>query len=86
MVKKYVKKPVVVKAIRWDGENKVEIQKFMNCYLDENSLRKQLIIPTLEGNHIASVGDYIIKGVKGEFYPCKPDIFWQTYEEAEKDG
>ena len=40
-----------------------------------------LIIKTLEGEHLASIGDYIIKGVKGEFYPCKPDIFEQTYEQ-----
>jgi len=42
-----------------------------------------IIIPTLEGDMIASTGDYIIKGVNGEFYPCKPDIFKKTYEEVE---
>ena len=42
-----------------------------------------LLIRTLEGDHIASVGDYIIKGIKGEIYPCKPDIFEKTYEEVE---
>ncbi len=41
---------------------------------------EQLIIPTLEGDHIAQVGDYIIRGVAGECYPCKPDIFNKTYE------
>jgi len=41
------------------------------------------IIPTLEGDHTANVGDWIIKGVAGEFYPCKPDIFKQTYEPVE---
>ena len=85
MAKKYVKKPVVIEAVQWDGNNKVEIQRFMHCYLDENTIWQTLTIPTLEGNHIASVGDYIIKGVKGEFYPCKPDIFWQTYDLVE-DG
>ena len=85
MAKKYVKKPVVIEAVRWDGNNKVEIQRFMKCYLDENTIWQTLTIPTLEGSHIASVGDYIIKGVKGEFYPCKPDIFWQTYDRVE-DG
>lgn len=39
-------------------------------------------IPTLEGDHIANIGDWIIKGVKGEFYPCKPDIFAATYDPA----
>jgi hypothetical protein len=43
-----------------------------------------LVIPTLEGEHTASIGDYIIRGVKGEFYPCKPDIFMATYEEVEE--
>lgn len=42
----------------------------------------ELTIPTLEGNHIVKHGDFIIKGVKGEFYPCKPDIFKATYEEV----
>lgn len=45
-----------------------------------------LMIKTLEGEHKASVGDYIIKGVNGEFYPCKPDIFLATYEEVIEDG
>lgn len=80
MIKKYRKKPVVIEAVQWDGSNKVEIQLFMNKYLDEYSRRKELIIPTLEGKHIASLGDFIIKGVHGEFYPCKPDIFAKTYE------
>ena len=42
----------------------------------------ELTIPTLEGDHLARHGDFIIKGVQGEFYPCKPDIFLETYEEA----
>jgi hypothetical protein len=86
MIKKYRKKPVVIEAVQWDGTNKVEIQHFMNRYLDENSIRHHLIIPTLEGDHFASVGDYIIKGVHGEFYPCKPDIFSETYEEVGADN
>ena len=45
----------------------------------------ELTIPTLEGNHTAKHGDYIIRGVKGEFYPCKPDIFEQTYERVEEE-
>lgn len=75
---KYRKKPVVVDVVRYNGKNKVEIQLFMNMYLDETS--KGLKIPTIEGDVFASVGDYIIKGVEGEFYPCKPDIFEKTYE------
>jgi hypothetical protein len=49
-------------------------------YIDHDKTRGGLIIKTLEGEHIATIGDYIIKGVSGEFYPCKPDIFEQTYE------
>ncbi len=56
--------------------------KYMQIVWENNGL----VIPTLVGNHLAKVGDYIIKGVKGEFYPCKSDIFEQTYEEAIEDG
>ena len=80
MTKRYRKKPVVIEAVQYNGKNKVEVQIFMGRYLDE--FPKGLKIPTLEGDMFASVGDYIIKSVKGEFYPCKPDIFEQTYEEA----
>ena len=80
---KYRKKPVVIEAVQWNGNNLREILNFMkdkqpNYYEDDE--QKLLTIQTLEGNMIASVGDYIIKGVQGEFYPCKPDIFKQTYE------
>ena len=77
---KYRKKPIIVEAVQWTGNNKIEIQHFMDRYVDEILISSQLIIPTLEGDHFASVGDYIIKGVHGEFYPCKPDIFEKTYE------
>ena len=84
---KYRKKPVVIDAVQWSGNNLNEILDFMkdkqpNYYEDDE--KKLLTIQTLEGNMIASVGDYIIKGVKGEFYPCKPDIFEQTYEVVEE--
>ena len=81
MINKYVKKPVVVEAIKYDGTNKVEIQEFMDRYLDDTQ-DGQLKIETLEGIMLANIGDYIIKGVSGEFYPCKPDIFIQTYEKV----
>lgn len=54
-------------------------------YIDHEKVKGGLIIRTLEGEHLANIGDYIIKGVQGEFYPCKPDIFEQTYEVI-KDG
>lgn len=57
---------------------------------EKSVLRNGLIVPTLEdgtgeykAEHIASIGDFIIKGVMGEFYPCKPDIFEMTYERAD---
>lgn len=82
MIEKFVKKPIIIEAIKYDGTNKVEIQEFMDRYLDDTQ-DKQLKIETLEGVMLANIGDYIIKGVTGEFYPCKPDIFEQTYEKAE---
>src|SRR5215469_11687543 len=81
---KFRKKPVVIDAVRYDGKNLSEILDFAGR--DNVELRSrtggQLMITTLEGEHIASVGDWIIRGVKGEFYPCKPDIFEATYEEV----
>lgn len=88
------KKPVVIEAVQWSGNNLLEIVTFIDekPQLDTVFGRYQwesyvaavaengLIIQTLEGQHIASFGDWIIKGVKGEFYPCKPDIFAATYE------
>lgn len=84
MSKKYRKKPVVIEAIQWNGKNAFEIWDYYEdicVYLKD---KDTLLIRTLEGDHIASVCDYIIKGIKGEFYPCKPDIFEQTYEEVKE--
>jgi len=75
---KYKKKPVVIEAIRFIGSNYEEIREFIG----QNTLCSDLsiVISTLEGDMVAQKGDYIIKGVQGEFYPCKPDIFNATYE------
>jgi len=83
---KFRKKPVEIEARQYTDETMREIIKWCNtgllpvmnaiAYHDGYSL----IIRTLEGQHIASVGDWIIKGVAGEFYPCKPDIFAATYD------
>ena len=87
---KYRKKPVVVDAIQLKHDNVVDVLRFLGNSFDgavyTDSSKKEyagLVIVTLEGNMIGSMGDYIIKGVKGEFYPCKPDIFEQTYELVE---
>jgi len=82
---KYRKKPVVIEAIQWTGTNLEEMRKFMNKNKPawgSESYPDALYIYTLEGTHRADIGDWIIKGVQGEFYPCKSDIFEQTYEIA----
>lgn len=89
----YRKKPVVIEAIQWNGINLSEIKEFVGGSLEytihdaawqvgKGAPVVDMKIKTLEGDHTASVGDYIIKGVQGEFYPCKPDIFEQTYEKV----
>lgn len=77
---KFRKKPVVIEAIQWTGKNHLEIKDFCHTAVYAEKEHVNLIIPTLEGLHSASLGDWIINGVKGEFYPCKPDIFAATYE------
>lgn len=79
-MKKYRKKPVIVEAVQWTGENHAEMCEFIDPEAFEIISRVGLVIHTLEGDHHASPGDYIVKGIAGEFYPCKPDIFMQTYE------
>ena len=81
---KYHKKPVVVEALQWTGMNEADIYRFTNGEVHYCANDCRMIVPTLEGDMEASVGDYIIKGVNGEFYPCKPDIFAKTYEEVEE--
>ncbi len=83
---KYRKKPVIIEAeqfIIWDMK---KIPTFITIHGVTFPVAKEgtIIIPTLEGQHIASNLDYIIKGVKGEIYPCKPDIFELTYEKVEE--
>ena len=78
------KKPVVIEAIQFthDGTNAGEVINFTGGIIAE--LREpHIAIKTTEGTMLANPGDWIIRGVKGEFYPCKPDIFEATYESAE---
>ena len=93
MAMKYRKKPVVVEAIQWTGKNLQELKNFVGDSLEYDVMDAawevgkgpvivNVRIQTLEGIHHASVGDFIIKGIRGEFYPCKPDIFAKTYESA----
>jgi len=84
---KFRKKPVVIEAVQWFkmGDHPVVTEK--KTYSDPADIGGRRLIgeywvKTLEGGHIVTKGDWIIKGVQGEFYPCKPDIFEQTYEPA----
>ena len=79
-MKKYRKKPVVIEAVQFTGNNVDEILEFAKDSFN-NPSTSEIVIPTLEGNMMVSIGDYVIKGVNGEFYPCKLDIFDKTYEE-----
>lgn len=83
MVKKYRKKPVVIEAVQLKKDYSVHVMSWclcfcMNAKFDEENLG--IIIPTLEGDHLARWDDWIIKGLNDELYPCKPDIFEKTYE------
>lgn len=97
---KYRKKPVVVEAFQYDGDfrdcdGKYYVPEWAVKALTDGTMyyiypraatdfARELYIKTLEGNHHASVGDFIIRGVHGELYPCKPDIFAKTYELVEE--
>lgn len=80
---KFRKKPVVIEAMQFDGTALADIA--IATWVGEFYVSSDVggpKIKTLEGDHYVSDGDWIIKGVKGEFYPCKPDIFELTYESA----
>ena len=83
---RYRKKPVEIEAIQWNGSNIPELIAFMGSdsqqALNDSGV---LYIDTLEGRMCACIGDMIIRGVNGEYYPCKPDIFEKTYEPVEDD-
>ena len=91
-MKRYRKKPVIIEAVQWNGRNFDECMNFMGehfgyklayeAYKEKCIKTGELTIDTLEGNMIASKGDYIIRGVDGEYYPCKPYIYDKTYEEV----
>ena len=82
---KFRKKPVVIEAMQWNGDNSQEIAAFMNKTILSDWIDDILII-TLEGTMKASLGDWIIRGVNGELYPCKPDIFEKTYESVDSEA
>ena len=92
MIKRYRKKPVAIEAIQFTRKNWGRVVEFTKGKARDLTIERRpdgkatCIVDTLEGFHIANEGDYIIKGVKGEFYPCKPDIFVQTYEEVANES
>ena len=93
---KYRKLPVEIDAVQWTGKNYQEVSDFLlgtddlhfwgsnndKYHVDHERIKGGLIIETLEGEHAATINDFIIQGVSGEFYPCKPDIFAKTYEKV----
>lgn len=83
---KYRKKPVVIEAVQWIKGNEKNIKDFMEMELATEYNGYTLVIETLEGTMRAEQGDYIIKGIQGEFYPCKPDIFEATYEKVDNNA
>ncbi|AEG59380.1 hypothetical protein [Desulforamulus ruminis] len=92
MPKKFRKKPVVIEAFQFGMQERSDLPIWAKEALQSGSIKafsqyggtvRWAEIETLEGVHRAEVGDYIIKGVKGELYPCKPDIFHMTYEEVD---
>ena len=83
MIKTFVKNPVKVQAIKYTGNNFDEISSFTNGNIFRYD--EKVVIKTYAGYRYIEKGDWIIKGIKGEFYPCKPYIFEQTYEEVTYD-
>ena len=78
-------KPIVVEVVLWDGGNVEEVNAFFDDGLDEEFLPDApFVIETSDGDVVANVGDWIIRGEDGEFHPCKPDTFEATYEVAEQ--
>lgn len=88
---KYRKKPVVIDAVQFDGTeesaiNIASIEDFEGVIDFKSGNFDGFYILTLEGRMHVSPGDYVIRGVQGEYYPCKPDIFEMTYEKVEDNG
>lgn len=79
---RYRTKPCEIEAVQWTDRNVAEIMRFVK---NESAIITNgvLIIKTLEGDMVASTGDYIIRGLRGEYYPCKPDVFQKKYEPCE---
>lgn len=84
---KFRKKPCVIEAVEFRTDNEAEVRAFIGAYPRDAGARvgypcSEILIHTLEGMMTARIGDWIIRGVNGELYPCKPDIFKKTYEDV----
>ena len=79
---RYIAKPCEIEAVEWTGKNAAEILQFTNTE-NVNIVFGIPVISTFNGEMRADVGDYIIRGLRGEYYPCKPDIFHKKYEPCE---
>lgn len=87
-VKRYVKKPIPIEAVQWTGTNTKELMEFSKdvrfIYHDggDGNVSTEMYVQTLEGDLYAKIGDFILKGIRGEVYPCAKEIFEATYEEV----
>jgi enamine deaminase RidA (YjgF/YER057c/UK114 family) len=88
MTAKFRKKPVIVEAMQFTEDSKDRVLTWITCTAEpivDSDGKPCLLIGTLEGDMKASIGDWIIKGVKGEFYPCKPCVFEASYEATDSE-
>jgi len=87
MIRKFKKKPIVIQALQYSGSDDSynELKQFINKKVGIWRIQSGVKIRTLEGDMTVSINDWVIKGVRGEFYPCKPDIFKEIYIELENE-
>lgn len=86
--KRYIKRPIVIKALQFTGDNREEMFDFTNgvAVFRDNNGHKEIIIPTLEGEMMAPEGAYIVRGIYGEYYPVQESVFNETYLEVKDDN
>ena len=84
MDRRFKTREVVIEAIEWTGENRIEVTAFTGGKAGFDFVDDQCVIETLEGSMRADVGDMVIRGLEGEYYPCKPRIFEKKYEEIKE--
>ena len=79
------KKPVEIVGLKWTGDNVKECANFLgNSFMAHNDTDSKILILTLEGHMSANKGDWLLRDVNGEHYPCKPDILDKTYDILEE--